>query len=75
MLTSQVRGPDQLKIHNTKIQGYILVTAICLLALPSAITSMTSSGLDTNLSDAPLKGRSKKSHCYLKEGLSQVFQI
>ncbi len=32
---------------------YSLVTATCRLALPSSITSITSSGLDTNLSVAP----------------------
>lgn len=36
------------------IVQYILVTAICLFDLPSSITSNTSSGLDTNLSVAPL---------------------
>jgi len=31
----------------------LLVTAICLLALPSSITANTSSGLDTKRSVAP----------------------
>jgi len=32
---------------------YLLVTATCRFAFPSSITSMTSSGLDTNRSVAP----------------------
>lgn len=35
------------------IQGHSLVTATCLLAFPSSMTSRTSSGLDTNLSVQP----------------------
>ena len=37
------------------ISCYLLVTATCRLALPSSMTSMTSSGLDTNRSVAPCK--------------------
>ena len=36
------------------------MTAICLFAFPSAITSITSSGLETNRSDAPCKEQAKK---------------
>ena len=38
--------------------GYVLVTATWRFAFPSSITSMTSSGLDTNLSVAPCKTQS-----------------
>lgn len=36
---------------------HLLVTATCRFALPSSITSMTSSGLDTNLSVHPCKSQ------------------
>lgn len=54
--------------HNLSYNKYdLLVTAICLLAFPSSITSNTSSGLDTNLSVAPFtNGTRFLSSCTLK---------
>lgn len=43
------------------MDSILLVTATCLLDLPSSIVSITSSGLQTNLSVQPLK-RTKKKH-------------
>lgn len=39
--------------------GGVLVTATCLLDLPSSMVSMTSSGLQTNLSVQPFQDRSR----------------
>lgn len=40
--------------------GILLVTATCLFDLPSSIVSMTSSGLQTNLSVQPFKEKQNK---------------
>lgn len=39
---------------------FLLVTATCLFDLPSSMVSMTSSGLQTNLSVQPFKKQNKK---------------
>lgn len=49
---------DVAVLHDSiDITPRLLVTATCRFALPSSITSMTSSGLDTNLSVHPCKSQ------------------